>query len=73
MWFARLFGGREDDSEPSEHPPHPAANAPKDAPTTVRPITNKTESKPKKGAAKGFDPYNSGGFDKNKAWERVIR
>lgn len=75
MWFAKLFGGREDDSEPAAHAPHPAASAPKAAsPTSVRPVTTNTESKPGKVTVrKGFDPYNSGSFDKNKAWERVIR
>lgn len=69
MWFAKLFGGREDDSEPSEHPPHPAASAPKAMPTSVRPV----DSKVRVSAKKGFDPYNSGTFDKNKAWTRVVR
>jgi hypothetical protein len=73
MWFAKLFGGREDDSEPSEFPPHSASNSPKAMPTNVRPKPTKADQKPKKGSAKGFDPYNSGTFDKNKAWERVIR
>jgi hypothetical protein len=73
MWFAKFFGGREDDSEPSEFPPHPASNTPKAMPTTVRPPLNAAANQPKKGSAKGFDPYNSGSFDKQKAWERVIR
>ena len=74
MWFAKLFGGREDDSEPSAHPPHAAA-ATKATTTTVRAAahpTDQTTSKVKT-SKKGFDPYNSGSFDKNKAWERVIR
>ena len=74
MWFAKLFGGRrDDDSEPSEFPPHPAAT--KAAPTAARPSAPQDKGiEPKKGRpAKGFDPYNSGEFDKNKAWERVIR
>jgi hypothetical protein len=75
MWFAKLFGGREDDnSEPSEFPPHPAANTPKPAPVAVRPSPQHDRSSSKKARpAKGFDPYNSGEFDKHKAWERVIR
>lgn len=73
MWFAKLFGGREDDSEPAAHPPHPVAvHAPKAAPTSVRPVID-TTTKPKSTAKKGFDPYNSGSFDKNKAWERILR
>ena len=73
MWFAKLFGGREDDSEPSEFPPHPVASLSKAMPTTVHLTPTKADNKSKKGSAKGFDPYNSGNFDKNKAWERVIR
>lgn len=76
MWFAKLFGGREDDSEPSEFPPHPAANAPKPTAPTVHPSQHTEKSlQPKKvqSGKGGFDPYNSGNFDKNKAWERVIR
>jgi hypothetical protein len=75
MWFAKWFGGREDDSEPSEFPPHPAAVTSKPAPVAVRPSSqHETKVPSKKGRpAKGFDPYNSGEFDKHKAWERVIR
>lgn len=72
MWFAKWFGGRRDDEEPSEHPPHPAAFAPKARQNTVRP-SPKFEKKKVADANKGFDPYNSGTFDRNKAWERVIR
>jgi hypothetical protein len=76
MWFARLFGGRKgDDSEPSEFPPHPAATAPKPMSVAVRPSPqhDKNSGSKKAPKAKGFDPYNSGEFDKQKAWERVIR
>lgn len=73
MWFAKWFGGREDDSEPSAHPPHPAAAPRAAAPASVRPATNKSKTKQNGAENKGFDPYNSGSFDKNKAWERVIR
>ena len=77
MWFAKLFGGREDDdSEPSEHPPHPAASAAKTIAPSVQASPNTEKSSlPKRGqpGKGGFDPYNSGNFDKNKAWERVIR
>ncbi len=72
MWFAKWIGGREDDSEPAAHAPHPVAHAPKAMPISVRPVT-KNNAKPVSTAKKGFDPYNSGSFDKNKAWERVLR
>jgi hypothetical protein len=75
MWFAKLFGGRQDDdSEPSEFPPQRAGNAPRPTPIAVRPsLQQKNSPQPKGRPAKGFDPYNSGEFDKYKAWERVIR
>ena len=75
MWFAKWFGGREreDDSEPSEHPPHPLASAPPAAPTTVRPSSSRDTRQKTAAKGKGFDPYNSGSFDKNKAWEKVKR
>ena len=74
MWFAKWFGGSEDDSEPSEFPPHVAANS-KTPTSTDRPQPqHKKASAPAKGRpGKGFDPYNSGTFDKNRAWEKVIR
>ena len=74
MWFAKLFGGREDDSEPSEHPPHPAAVASKAVPNSVRPVRENGPSQVRPvSTKKGFDPYNSGTFDRNKAWTRVVR
>jgi hypothetical protein len=75
MWFAKWFGGRKDDSEPAAHPPHPAARPTRAQPDSVRPRTSSASASgsAKKQASKGFDPYNSGTFDKNKAWERVIR
>lgn len=73
MWFAKLFGRREDDSEPAEHSPHPVAVAPKAVPVAPS-RAGKTGHAPKAAAPKnGFDPYNSGNFDKNRAWERVLR
>jgi hypothetical protein len=74
MWFDKLFGRRKDDSEPAEHPPQAAAPTPKTALATVRLATDKVSSQPRaKTPKKGFDPYNSGTFDRNQAWERVIR
>jgi len=67
MNFAKLFGlGAEDADDPPEHPPvhRPAVSRP--APPKARPTGD-----PK--AAVGFDPYNSGVFKKNNAWERINR
>ena len=75
MWFGKLFGEREDDSEASEFPPHPAAASSKPAAPTVHASasTGKGPAPRKPTPGKGFDPYNSGSFDKNRAWEKVIR
>ena len=68
MWFARLFGGRREREEDYEEPT--AAAPPPPAPTT----TSKPVAKAL-GASKpvGFDPYNSGTFERRNAWERVGR
>jgi hypothetical protein len=75
MWFAKWFGGsQEDDAEPSEHPPHPAAARASNVVATPEHSSQpKTAPAAKLAPAKGFDPYNSGSFDKHKAWSRVIR
>ena len=73
MWFAKWFGGRSDrsDDEPARY-----------APVALRPVTPVKRVQSKVGGApvssakqgkSGFDPYNSGSFDRNQAWERVIR
>lgn len=67
-WFAKWFGGRtaeQEDEEPARH-----------APPIVRPASPAAPHRvnvPKAQAAKGFDPYNSGAFERRNAWERVPR
>jgi hypothetical protein len=72
MWFAKLFGGGrndESDDEPArfESPrirlalsPHARKAAPNAKPLTAS-------------GKKGFDPYNSGAFQRQNAWEKVGR
>jgi len=73
MWFAKWFGGRKDrDDEPARF-----------APVVPRSVAPAKRVQGTGGGAKaaadakqvksGFDPYNSGSFDKNQAWERVLR
>lgn len=75
MWLARFFGGRKAEAEDE-----PARFAPPARP--VQPV----KRSPAVGSAKrgiqadkagkvksGFDPYNSGSFERHNAWERVIR
>jgi len=73
MWFARLFGGRvaeEEYEEPTAAPPAPRVEkasvpAARSFPTARQPATGT--------GPKGFDPYNSGSFERSNAWERVKR
>lgn len=67
MWLEKLFGRKEDDSEPAEFPRHPASDPISTSRTAARPAAAVV---PK---GKGFDPYNSGAFRKASAWERVSR
>ncbi len=71
MWFAKWFGGadeREEYEEPTAVPPAAIAPA-KPAATAKRPAA--VSADPAK--SKGFDPYNSGTFERRNAWERVPR
>ena len=68
MWFAKWFGGRnevEDTDEPARFNAPPTRSAQRSDTTIVR--KNKT------GSVKGFDPYNSGAFEKRNAWEKVSK
>jgi len=69
MWFAKWFGGRSEvediDDEPARFTAPPTRTGQGPDATIVR--RNKT------GSAKGFDPYNSGAFEKRNAWEKVSK
>jgi hypothetical protein len=70
MWFAKWFGGRnevEDNDEPARFAAPEIPEAPQSATTTVARKRQAAVS------PKGFDPYNSGSFEKRNAWERVSR
>ena len=76
MWIDKLFGSREDasaDEEPTAQPPQRRAikaptAAPAKDPQALSLQKSETEAK-----RKGFDPYNSGSFERGNAWERVGR
>lgn len=72
MWFAKWFGDRSvQEDEPARFAPAP--------PRPVAPVKRAqgnvgnagANADPKQGKS-GFDPYNSGSFDRNHAWGRVI-
>jgi hypothetical protein len=75
MWLTRWFGGRK--GKESERP---ARKAPRIgdglAPPVKRPLSvgdAKRGIHANKASSHGFDPYNSGSFERGNAWERVIR
>ncbi|MFC4313095.1 hypothetical protein ACFPN2_28705 [Steroidobacter flavus] len=77
MWLARLFGGRKvkEEDRPARIAPRISDNP---APPVKRPLMVGTAKRgihaDKVNKAKsGFDPYNSGSFERGNAWERVIR
>jgi hypothetical protein len=76
MWFARLFGGR-DDGRDDELPTAVAPPPPPVTSVTVskRPAAASAASQPAKPRKPGggFDPYNSGAFERNNAWGSVKR
>ena len=68
MWFAKWFGwrnGSEDTDEPARFAP---AETRRPEPSTATIVAKKQAA-----SAKGFDPYNSGAFEKRNAWERVSK
>lgn len=78
MWLARLFGGRkaeEAEDEPARFAPPPArpVRPAKGSSGVGSPTRGIHADKVANKVKSGFDPYNSGSFERNKAWERVIR
>ena len=75
MWLAKWFGGRSDqDDEPARFAP--VVPRPSEPAQKVQGHVGGTVAKAAAGPKQvksGFDPYNSGGFDRNQAWERVLR
>ena len=88
MLFAKLFGGRRQE-EPADPPtppvqprvvrPQAVVAPPAAAPTTKPAAPERHMQVPPAGSAsgkdpsRGFDPYNSGAFNKSGAWERINR
>ena len=71
MWLKKLFGAR---AAPPEHDPG-------EEPSRVPPVKHvqtgshdlKKITEQRLAPKGGFDPYNSGTFKKDNAWERVTR
>jgi hypothetical protein len=73
MWFAKWFGGRREAKDTDE----PARFASQAVAKPVVPARAVISDSGKPGARahqeQGFDPYNSGAFERRNAWERVGR
>jgi hypothetical protein len=74
MWFAKWFGGREEIAEDDE-PARFTAPVPVQRPETKpRPaVSAKPAARAEDTPKGGFDPYNSGSFERSNAWERVTK
>lgn len=75
-WLARWFGGRK------VHEDEPARFAPPSPPPVRAMKSSSRFGSPRRGihadevadkVKSGFDPYNSGSFERHNAWERVSR
>lgn len=76
MWWAKLFGGRtvEADDEPARFAPPASAQTSPPVKRVQGNVSGGTAGAAKtKPSKSGFDPYNSGAFERGQAWERVIR
>ncbi len=82
MWFAKFFGGRkpEADDEPARFAAPESAKALQPVRRILGEVSHSTvksngaaAKKPRGAGRAGFDPYNSGSFQRGNAWERVIR
>ena len=70
-WFARLFGSRVEDREDDEPARFPMMQPGLPDQTAV--IRAPSSPPSVKGKTKGFDPYNSGSFERRNAWEKVSK
>jgi hypothetical protein len=72
MWFAKWFGGRNEaveEDEPARFAPHVSTPAQ----PVARPQVQAAKASRSLASPKGFDPYNSGSFERRNAWERTQR
>jgi hypothetical protein len=74
MWFSKLLNRRREEADAGEEPARfPTVVDSSHGPSTG-PTTDMKRNTPVRGQPKGgFDPYNSGTFQKKNAWERVVR
>jgi hypothetical protein len=68
MWFARFFKRRVHEAADDEPARFPVVQLP--SPDAAMRAHGAPKA-PAQAAVKGFDPYNSGSFERRNAWERV--
>ena len=76
MWLGRWLGRRkvEADDEPARFAPPESAKTPQPGKNVRGSVGDaRMAATPVERASNGFDPYNSGSFQRGQAWERVIR
>jgi hypothetical protein len=73
MWFAKWFGGRDEAVEEDEPARHVAPEVSKPVQELMRSKTRVAGKPDARANATGFDPYNSGAFERSNAWERIGR
>jgi hypothetical protein len=75
MWFAKWFGGgNEVEVVEEDEPARFAPNVSTSVQQVARPLARGVNAaKPSRSPPKGFDPYNSGSFERRNAWERIKR
>ena len=70
MWLGKWFGRSAEDDQTNDEPARfSAPQAPAQLSTPTRASGTPSEARPK--PKKGFDPYNSGAFERKNAWERT--
>jgi hypothetical protein len=72
-WFAKWFGGRTEEVDTDEPARFAAPNVSKSAEPATSLPSRPARTPVKAAPAGGFDPYNSGSFERRTAWERVSR
>lgn len=76
MWLARLFGTKaETVYEESSVPPVDMPMPPDDSltQTSVTSMTSIRRHRSGDTPKSGFDPYNSGAFERSRTWEKVTK
>jgi hypothetical protein len=75
MWFGKWFNRHrdEEDDEPARFSAPQLVKPPQPDLAQTRGANAASASPKSSKTSKGFDPYNSGAFERRNAWERIPR